>query len=153
MVKLREDMVNRGVAFMRNPKVASTETSKKIAFLEGKGLTSAELAEVMKIFNSGKSASPATSPRPTSDSIAKAITALRAQLQPETERDAITAAITVLEFVLHQEQQKEEDAMASKHTIDNDDNVCGVAVGKAESESNTALDDKGSDESETDDVS
>ena len=133
---LRQDLISRGVAFMRNPKVASTEMSKKIAFLEGKGLTFAELTEILKICSGGNmSASPATSQPPTTDSIEKVITKLRAQLQPESEREAIRIAINALEYVL-QQQQKEDDAVANKHAADpchDNDNDAGVVIAEAES--------------------
>ena len=66
---VRDEIVARGLAFMRNPKVAETDMSKKVAFLENKGLTADELAEVVKQYeaqpeDSTKSAASGPAARP-----------------------------------------------------------------------------------------
>ena len=120
---VRDEIVARGLAFMRNPKVAETDMSKKVAFLENKGLTADELAEVVKQYEaqpedstksaaSGPAARPA-GPQPTAASIRAAIAALRGKLQPEAERAALQATITVLEHALADETGAPKPAPAA----------------------------------------
>ena len=109
MPEVRDDMVARGLAFMRNPKVADTDMAKKVAFLENKGLTADELAEVVRKYEADPeepavvAARRPSGPPPTVDSIRAAITALRAKLQPDAEREALLATINVLEHALADE--------------------------------------------------
>ena len=45
---MREDLLNQAVSFLIDAKVKSSHLSKRISFLEGKGLTTEEIEEALK---------------------------------------------------------------------------------------------------------
>ena len=46
--KLREELITPATKFLRDPKVSNSPLAKKIAFLESKGMTTAEIEEAMR---------------------------------------------------------------------------------------------------------
>lgn len=70
---IRAEMIDTAVRFLKNPKVMGAPISRKVAFLESKGLTSAEVAAALAQTEGGASTaatqpalpSPALAPAPT----------------------------------------------------------------------------------------
>ncbi|KAI9499010.1 peroxisomal membrane anchor protein conserved region-domain-containing protein, partial [Zychaea mexicana] len=56
---MREDLIQSAVSFLTDPKVQSAELTKKVSFLESKGMTSEEIEEAMSRAN-GKAPSTTT---------------------------------------------------------------------------------------------
>ncbi|KAK9768580.1 peroxisomal membrane protein pex14 [Basidiobolus ranarum] len=60
----REDVILSAVKFLKDPKVQSSALAKKVAFLESKGLTSAEIEEALSRVSGAGPAVPGAPPVP-----------------------------------------------------------------------------------------
>jgi peroxin-14 len=56
---MREDLIQSAVNFLKDPKVQSASMAKKTAFLESKGMTSAEIQEAIRRVSGGESTTTA----------------------------------------------------------------------------------------------
>lgn len=62
---IRENMVQNAVRFLSHDSVKEATMTRKIAFLESKGLSSAEISEAIRRANSPAASSPSPSPSPS----------------------------------------------------------------------------------------
>ena len=65
---VREDLVSSALTFLSDPKVQSSTLTKRLSFLESKGLTQEEITEVLNRLNSTSPASPSPTPIPAAGS-------------------------------------------------------------------------------------
>lgn len=65
MPEFREDLLRNAVAFLKHPSVVGTPLARRVAFMKGKGLTSAEIEEALTRAGAAATATSAPLPQPT----------------------------------------------------------------------------------------
>lgn len=63
--EFREDLLRNAVAFLKHPSVVGTPLARRVAFMKGKGLTSAEIEEALTRAGAAATATSAPLPQPT----------------------------------------------------------------------------------------
>ena len=64
IMPIREDLVSSALTFLSDPKVQSSPLTKRLAFLESKGLTQEEITEVLNRANNPQATTPTPSTSP-----------------------------------------------------------------------------------------
>lgn len=82
---MREDQINNAVNFLKDPKVQAAPLTKRISFLETKGLTQDEIQEALTRTNNPTTVSPASLPHHSPQQM----------IQPYNWKDYTLAAISV----------------------------------------------------------